>query len=434
MAFQTTNVILFFIQVILCETIDQSKYRITIERPSGKPYAPAIQMCCNGVTQPKSNQHTACCGNQTYNEEIEICCNDSVTSKTSDLRCCFNQLYDTKTHKCSLYVHQANINLMNNGIVLTTRDTLIVLPITKENEFPCGTGVVDLKTSTCCGEKPIPLSGIMFPQCCGDKLMDPKVDFCCFNHFGTDFLILIPKVNYTADCCNGKPFDVNRQVCTSTSNGTIIDLPDINTKWCNNQLFDTRDKICCSNKNIVTKLKSHHSECCGNVTFAPKEKLCCDDNLIAKSSGIKCCPGSGSYDPTKDTCCSPDISVTSEKKTRLFKDELGLCCYLTAYDETKESCCGISVIPKSPDGLSGCCEYNLNVTKATLDEIFAYKKPSNTLHSDLFKRLKDIQKSILPESSSPSSSTDTLDYTSPNSQQLLSLSPWVFLLYLINFI
>uniref|UniRef100_T1JDU7 CN hydrolase domain-containing protein n=1 Tax=Strigamia maritima TaxID=126957 RepID=T1JDU7_STRMM len=375
--------VLLYIQLSVTSNLDKSKYIVTIGRPSKDHYLCATQICCNGITTNKPNPNAYCCGNKTYNPKTHFCCGFIVSQHTSDKKCCDSHIYNSKTHNCNPYVIKVTVDDGELTSWTSDPDHYVVTPITKGTNHACGKEIINYKTHICCNGKPVPITTDS-AHCCGNKSYNPKVNFCCSSQNPPTIL---PPVHHNEDlCCKGKPYNGSIDTCIEES-GKIIKLPDSNHQLCNDQIVDNRKKICCSEaidvqgnfqqkRWIIAKQKKEHTECCGNVSFSLAEEICCQKKLIPRNGIQKCCYGIGPYDPMKDTCCRTHNYITVDVKSKLYKNRLGKCCYIHLYDETKEACCGITVAPKPPANQCGCCAYNVNGTKATLDELINAYKPS----------------------------------------------------------
>ena len=227
----------------------------------------------------------SCCGEDAFNFNTELCCNDvvkPVSGAVSDFRCCgLSNVYDITSELCcsgnpvavagnpANYVCCGDMAANNIFSELCCSDTVVPVPGPSQNYNCCGDALAyNLNTEICCLGNPVPVAD----GCCGDdEYFDPATQICCG---GIVQPILGNDISLT-ECCNGTSYHIECSVCEDDQIVSIVnetthiccqgnkyELIYDNNCCCGDQLFDSTLKVCCNDR-IIDRPIWDKTACCG---------------------------------------------------------------------------------------------------------------------------------------------------------------------------
>ncbi|XP_052698861.1 usherin-like isoform X1 [Crassostrea angulata] len=339
-------------------------------------YNKRTQLCCGGQLRPRSvlNESVECCGTSPYNSKESLCCNGCLyeNKNPEKYHCCGSKPYTFyKDMCCKSEVYEWSDKSLCCGNRTYNRDLQYCFnkqEILDIHESKCNGVKYDTRESVCCGDTTLhPYSNNQ--RCCGFEIFDRRSHDCVYHHIvtkgnswcntegeynttthacceghrkektGKSWLCCgKDMINYNVeDCCGGKIFNIRNHQCCS---GQILKMEDV---CCSGQRLNQTTQVCCGKtlfrkQEIVQKSASYHDKCCptlgGGVSYDSVNFVCnYNDTVVNKSLLDPLCKGQR-YDPKKDLCCN----------SKLFKNALKKgwsCCHPSAsiYNSKKHVCC-----------------------------------------------------------------------------------------------
>ncbi|XP_077050720.1 uncharacterized protein LOC143700869 isoform X2 [Siphateles boraxobius] len=300
-------------------------------------YISSGNSCCNGtLTRGLSQLVAECCESVAYNPLNEICCNDSVFTRTSaEMTCNLTKaLYLITTYILNLILTDSEHSPPNRS--------------TAGPELKCGSETYDPKEEICCS---------------GNRYRARALNKCCGEHIYTPF-------DGHVLCCNGT-LHINVAQKSECVGGVVYSPVDINC-----------------NLSGRPRLGEH---CCGGQTFSPRTHICCNGHSYNKTNGNFCC-GSNVYDHHKKfmKCCSGHLYNLDK-----YKVKAECCGNLLLINKTNQICCSSSTHAILYDTKPNhyCCGhyyYNTSLWSCCAEHLKPTPSPNSSHTVDRLKPLMDL--------------------------------------------
>ncbi|XP_061195973.1 galaxin-like [Saccostrea echinata] len=250
-------------------------------------FNPDIEFCCDEEVGEKSKKHGICVGsNKNDRNSKALWCGKNGTSQR--LECCDGKSpYNASLFKC-----------LNNTVVPIAYDIC-------KGEF------YDKRKQICCDRST--LYGVPSYQsnseCCGSSLIDKRIKQCCI---WSGSAYVQPK---TGDCCGEQIYNQKSEICCK---GKRIAANE-NTRCCGDRFYNSSFQLCCHSEKSATPFNRKSEKCCQGLVFSvkdlPKPK-CCGNRVY--SSRSQACRG-GVINRKKESCYRGSQSENSLTKETFYR-------------------------------------------------------------------------------------------------------------------
>ncbi|XP_061195975.1 galaxin-like [Saccostrea echinata] len=256
-----------------------------------------------------------CCGEHTFNPDIEFCCDEEVGEKSKKQGICVGSNKNDRNSKalwCGKNGTSQSLECCdgkspyNASLFKCLNNT--VIPI----EYDICKGVFyDKQRQICCDRSTlygVPSYHSNY-ECCGSSLIDKRIKQCCIwsgSAYGQ------PK---TGDCCGEQLYNQKSEICCK---GKRIAANE-NTRCCGDGFYNSSFQLCCHSEKSARPFNRKSEKCCQGLVFSvkdlPKPK-CCGNRVY--SSRSKVCHG-GVINRKKESCHRGSQSENSLKKETFYR-------------------------------------------------------------------------------------------------------------------
>ncbi|XP_065816610.1 uncharacterized protein [Labrus bergylta] len=316
-----------------------------------KTYDERNELCCESSLVAKPTPASKCCGNETYDEDNQLCCglNEKkiLKRKSSNHECCGQKgQYDKMTQRCCLVDNALKIQPINS----TCSEELSMSAL-------CGQKTYDERNELCCESslvaKPTPAS-----KCCGNETYDEDNQLCC----GLNVKKILKRKSSNHECCGQKgQYNKMTQRCCLVCNNS----PETHNILCGSSCFSGTGYLCCERDktqpsgqgNIdptcshvccagcISEWKSLDQGCGATQNSLVQHKVLCFDLETDRKDGEECSDISVPYLQSKGTiCCNKFHGSPGQHScgTELYNPHREICCNGHRHSkEENKRCCGV---------------------------------------------------------------------------------------------
>ena len=254
------------------------------------------ETCCEEADKKvprRSPTSSSCCGNESFDEEIEICCSGHpvLIGGLAHAQCCGAfTAYDISSQRCcggtAVTKHHriankccGTVGAYFSGSQICCDNNSIVWKRTVSSMSCCGAVSYDENSEVCCNGNPIEKRTINTTQCCGDvNVIDANTETCCGGF----------PIDIAFECCDTAPFDPFMEVCCS---GIVQSVQHPHrTECCGDVSFDATCRMCDESGSIV-------------LAYDEDTHMCCDGVIHEMVHNLSCCCGQEIFDASQYECC-----------------------------------------------------------------------------------------------------------------------------------
>ncbi|XP_056230187.1 galaxin [Seriola aureovittata] len=263
-------------------------------------YSPLNEMCCQSTVLAKPVPKAQCCGNETFDEDKQLCCGvthkKKILARTSNHhQCCGYNQFNTITHCCCLMNGVLEIQHMNSGCCV--EDTAQIPQSVMENmSMNPNNPVMESSSQSTIDAKPGPKM-----QNCGNDSFDVDNQLCCGS---TDNKTILARNSSHHQCCGHDQYDNETECCCLIDEN--LEIRHINSSCC-------AEEAGVEPQNLATQPQCNEpaTSLCGSLCYNPKELHCCERNQ--KKPHWCCLPGQCDvtptvYNPCIQVCCDGCVS------------------------------------------------------------------------------------------------------------------------------
>ncbi|XP_030296218.1 uncharacterized protein LOC115595639 [Sparus aurata] len=308
-----------------------------------KTYNEHAELCCQLTVVTKPPPNAQCCAKVAYDAHNQLCCgpldNRTVLDRESrHHQCCGHEQFNTKTHCCCVTHGFLDIHPKHHKCCLEESG---VQPLTPGSQPTCTqassvSNLTDLEPSIrasscynpkkfrCCEKK-------QSNRCCTTGQCDaavynPKTDVCCDGHVKK--LLQDQHNGSSGHCCGTEVYQPLDEICCDGHRHKKREREEKNMHCCGAQAYNIEDAHmkCCAGTLYNLTLPRQEVRCCGSI-LQKKKDVCCshEDKMVPWSAkvGFKCC-GHLYYNTSLWDCCTGKLSPVHQprlNKTKTIEEE-----------------------------------------------------------------------------------------------------------------